>query len=363
MAANRVNTEILKDALRYPDRFGSQDAFPDIYTEPFILKNLKDVFKITYAQVAVSDKINFNKLKEKQSQLMRKCIEIEKPFRNQLERICVDCAVELFNIPPDSVDISSLLVDEVNLNDPSIIVEPESNSDLSVEVAAYINDEVGKRRLINILSTGAATYYSEDVGLYSDAISTLSDELLDLYRQISLINRYLLFKENIEIDDHNKMQGGTAILRFGTQDSNPKIEAQGSIFPILLFETIRGCMDLFVSHGLPKSGRIAKTVLSMADYLQAEPWNMRLGPALWNLLIDSTDDMDSMYIPYLMKRISSLNVKKFNYLMNEVFAKTPKGKEIMVFLCKKSVKDAEKLSYAGKQNVKSNGFGIIKDTL
>ena len=42
--------------------------------------------------------LEFNKLKEKQSQLMRKCIEIEKPFRNQLERICVDCAVELFNI-------------------------------------------------------------------------------------------------------------------------------------------------------------------------------------------------------------------------------------------------------------------------
>ena len=50
------------------------------------------------------------------------------------------------------------------------------------------------------------------------------------------------------------------------------------IFPILLTESIRGILELSASFGLPDEQDLSNQVMKIADSLEYEPWDMRLGP-------------------------------------------------------------------------------------
>ena len=72
-------------------------------------------------------------------------------------------------------------------------------------------------------------------------------------------------------------------------------------------------------------------------------------------------DIDFADIPYLFKRISSLEVNKFNFLMKEVLAGTKKGRRIMAFLCNKSKHDSEYDKFVDKMDKMKKDKGIITD--
>ena len=154
---------------------------------------------------------------------------------------------------------------------------------------------------------------------------------------------------------------GTVEVSLGDPDNKVKIDAQGEIFPVLLSETIRGFMELFISHGLPIEKDKAIAVLGKSDYLKAEPWDMRVGPYLWILMSNTFNDIDSNEIPYLLKKISSLEPRKFNFLMKEVFAQTKKGKHLMASLSQKSKRDAEYDKFLDRMDKKREDKGIITD--
>ena len=59
-------------------------------------------------------------------------------------------------------------------------------------------------------------------------------------------------------------------VSLGNDETKSKIESQGVILPILLMETIKGFMELFISHGLPKNVNDAITVIGRSDFIKAE---------------------------------------------------------------------------------------------
>ena len=198
---------------------------------------------------------------------------------------------------------------------------------------------------------------------YKSEIDNINPKLIKIYKEILLLNDYLLFtKEDLGITDENKLQMGLVEVRLGNDEFKTTIDAQGTIFPILVIETIRGLMELFISHGLPKDRKRTMELLNKTDFIKAEPWDMRLGPELWKLLSMSFNNIDSKELPYLLKRISTLNVDKFNFLMKEVFAKTKKGKEIMSFLCNKAKNDMDYNRFVDKMDkMKLNNSLIIDE--
>ena len=155
---------------------------------------------------------------------------------------------------------------------------------------------------------------------------------------------------------------GVVEVRLGNEELKTTIDVQSTIFPVLVIETIKGLMELFISHGLPKNRQEAIYILNKTDFIKAEPWNMRIGPELWKLLTISFNDINSNEIPYLMKRISKLDVDKFNFLMKEAFAKTRKGKEIMSFICNKAKDDMDYNRFINKMDrMKLNNSLIIDE--
>ena len=101
--------------------------------------------------------------------------------------------------------------------------------------------------------------------------------------------------------------------------------------------------------------------MKKADYLQAEPWDMRLGPALWDLLMNCCGDIETEMIPYLFMKIAKLPVNKFNYLMREVFAGTKKGKRIISNIISKIQFNNEYDDFTNRLQMKNADISMIND--
>ena len=377
LESEEFKKSILMDALpddvivkinTHKTSLGNNPSIPDIFDEPFLLKLTEQGFQLSkdkLKEIGEITDVDETELESALAKLLLQCKELETPYRNELEKICINYVIDLFSVPEETVDIVTELCDEVDLNRNSIILDPlDNNGDVefvNIEDAMSIKGEVYKRRLLNALSMGAAIRMA-DIESLSEEINQLNPKLTDLYNKIISLNNYLLYtKSDFGLTDENKMQMGTVEVSLAAEDSKVKIEAQGVIFPILLTELIRGFMELFTSHGLPKERQQAMMVIGKSDFLKAEPWDMKLGPMLWDLLSNTFNDINSVELPYLLKRISKLNVDKFNYLMKEIFAKTRRGKEIMSKLSFKSKNDIEYDKFVDKMTKMKKDKGVITD--
>lgn len=362
--------DIKQSVLQNRTSLGNNPAIPDIYDIPYILKVVNAEFeksKQRLREIGSIDDVDETSLTTALASLINKCKEYEKPYRNELEKICFNYVIDLFEVPEDAVDISISLVDKVDTSRDSIILDPiDGDDDMEFDDlsdAMAIKGAVYKRRFLDVVCMGIGLDFSDSINEeVLQQIDKINPELRKLYNQINALNRYLLFtKEDLNMTDENSMQMGTFELRLGNEETKCRIESQGVIFPFVLCETIRGFMDLFTSHGLPKDRNRAISVLGKSDFLKAEPWDMRLGEHMWRMIRKSLNDVSFTEIPYLFKRISSLEIPKFNFLMKEVLAGTRKGRRIMSIICNKAKDDADYDKFVDKMDKMKNNKGIIAD--
>ena len=130
------------------------------------------------------------------------------------------------------------------------------------------------------------------------------------------------------LSEKNKKQSGVSYLTIGNDITKNKVIVEAEIFPILLYESIRGFLEMFAAYGLPSSKKDCQYVMSKADFINAEPWDMRLGPELWDCLMDTFDNPDTQNLPMLLTILFSQRTEKFNSIMQEFFGKTKAGKNI-----------------------------------
>lgn len=361
--------DIITAIINNETSLGNNPALPDIYETPFLIKIVNSRFKYLKEELktigSITD-IKSDDLYTGLSELILKCKNIEKQFRPELEKICYNLIVDLFSIPEETVNLKIELKDNVDFSNTNIIIDPNEDSEeyemQDINDAKNYKNELYKRRLLLSLCVGGAMEISKMFDIYENQISKISNELCDLYRKILTLNEYLLFvKEDIEITEENKKQLGTVEVYLGNEENKVTIKSQATIFPILLFETIRGFFELFISHGLPKDRYMALSLINKTDYLNSEPWNMRIGPSLWNLFFSSIDDIKTKELPYLLKKVSKLKHNKFNILMNEIFAKTKKGKHILKILSNKSKNELDYNSFLKKMDKMKSNKSIITD--
>lgn len=364
---NALPDSIVSKIITNRTSLGNNPSIPDIFDEPFLLKLINNGFedaKNVLKEIGEISDVDSTDIEEVLAKLIKRCKEIEKPYRSELERICLNYVIDLFEIPEETVDIFLSLVNNVDTSDLKINIDSyDGDNELeSIDNAITIKGEVYKRRILNSLCIGASMRMSSDLETYVSEINKIDNRLGDLYHKIIALNNYILYtKDDFGIDDRNIMQLGIVELKLGHEDEKPQIKSQGVIFPILLSETIKGFMELFISHGLPKDMNTTKIVIEKSDFLKAEPWDMKIGPQLWDILSSSFNDIDSNELPYLFKRISELKVDTFNNVMKEVFAKTKKGKRIMSKISFKAKRDIEYDKFVDKMTKMKTDKGIITD--
>jgi hypothetical protein len=127
----------------------------------------------------------------------------------------------------------------------------------------------------------------------------------------------------------NGVNGGVVRVEFPTKE-NPKVKiiAQAMVFPVLIHELVKGVMEVLSAKGLPKK-KMGKFVIDKADYLAAEPWDMRIGPALWSRFTGVFEPEDFHLKHHVWSDLVVLPPKEFNTKMKEIMAGTKEGKKIV----------------------------------
>ena len=303
-----------------------------------------------------------DKIYAKLSKLIAKCKKLEEPVREKLEKICSNTVVKIFSIPEDSIELSCKIAEISNTR--SFHIKPDTDEEYqyeSVDDMEKYDADTNKRRIINAMSYGAAKNIAEQSKkIWVNEVFDIDEELPHLYSQIMKINDYLIFNNNIQIEDKEHHQGGYVDVQLSHEDELPKISATGVIFPILLQESIRGIIDILSTYGLPDDAGAAKRVVDIADAVENDPWNMRFGPAIWNKIISVLSDFETEHFPYFYKKLVELDPNEFRSLMREVIAGTNRGAQEIGKIYKSSVYDREYNDFTNDLALK-RGKDVISD--
>ena len=345
---------------------GDNEAFPTSDEYPFDYILLKERYNEVCDAI---DDIGLESLDEdylmsELSSLVTKCKELETPVRDALEKVCENALNKLFAIPEESINMTFKLVDRIKFQSP-IRMRPESSDSLKYNFKDIAdidlsNKAIGKRRFIDALIQGASYIYANVEGLYIDDIDRINSELPRLYRKIRIINDFLLFTKKEEMSDDKPMQGSYVETHLGIDDAKTTIKAQGIIFPLLFHEAIKGLFELFSAHGLPQDREKAQYIIRKADFVLAEPWDLRLGVGLWRMIFGGVDDTNM--IPYMFTSFVKIPTDEFNLSVKEILSNTEKGNEIINALMTDAEYDNGYQQFTNRINARNVDKSLIQDS-
>lgn len=354
----------IKNVLRnHKTSLGMHPSFPPEEEIPFDVMITQERFDEVVAGVNSVNIDNYHPkyIKMHLQELLNKCKKIEQNFKEQLENICYNYIIDLFQVPEGLVAFECNLVEKVD-SDKAQVKDTEEIVFDNILHRTRLHDAVYKRRIINAIITGGALRLSWiQKGLIGE-LYELSPELPSLYRDILLLNDYLLFtKNNMGISENDKKQSGISYLTIGDENTKNKIIAEGEIFPILLYESIRGFLEMFAAYGLPSSKKECQYVMSKADFLNAEPWDMRIGPELWDKLMDSFGNPNNKDLPMILTVLFSQKTIKFNSILQEIFGNTKRGELLAQMILMKAEEENEMDSFEELMSKKQTDTTIIND--
>lgn len=275
--------------------------------------------------------VPLKKVMNRFSKLLTLCEKKETNIRPQLEKLCYNTVVTLFNIPDDEIYFKIELVDNIDAG-TEFHFTPNTDEGYEYENIDEINSEaidVEKRRLVNMLVMGGSMELAEKAkSIYLNELFDIDEELPHLYSKLIKLNNYLLFNNNVENKDGNHNQGGFVKITLGNEEKMTQIEIKALTFPILLSESIKGLLELISSIGLPDELNKAKDVVDKADILSEEPWDMRFGRELWNI-ITLDNKVETKLIPDFFRKLIDIDSNEFIGLMKELVSNTKQGKKVI----------------------------------
>ena len=361
----RLNPLLYKMLKNGDTSLGRNPALPDDPLE-FQYKMLKDGLTEAVEDMKSigADISDINAVIDELRHMIRRTISIESSFKSVLEKLCLNCILELFSVPDGVVNLSCKLGNPRDGGNIQLRIMPEEDNEYvfsDVDDSLLMSSEIAKRRMIDCLVMGGSYHLSNYIkGYWCEEVSELDDRLLDLYDRIDKYERYLLYVDNPVISDDEPMLNAYVAVKIGGDGKRTSIDSVGITFIHLLRETIRGFMELFSSHGLPSNNERAMEIVRRSDFMVAEPWDMRLGIVLWNKFWN-LDDFGSRTIPYYFKEVCSLDVEDFNNFMREQMLKTKKSKRLMFDIMSSIYKERERDKFLGRMKKKNLDNSLIDD--
>lgn len=320
---------IVASIKQHKTSLGDHKAFPpesNVRFEEKLLKRryyelLNSVKKVD----GIDGDISKKNLTRRLEQLVIKCKRIEKPIREKLEEICYKHVFDMFRVDYDALNVECVITDNIETKQQKT---PSPLEDSFFEDTSHIenmNQEIMKRRFINSVIMGASLRMSTNFESVLSRIYSIDHRLPEIYYNIISINEYLSFvTERIPSEDS---VGGSVSVDLSKEDA--VIKASGIIFPVLVFETVKGIMELLSSHGLPSDRKEAEYVISQADFSLAENWDKRFGVGIWDLLTNSIKPENMDVLSDIFVELVSTDTSEFNKIFREVLSGTKKGKAII----------------------------------
>ena len=308
---------------------GDHPAFPPEEEDTFVGFILKTQYD-HIMEPFENEEISIREISKKLSELIAECQKIEEPNKEALENLCLDICSTIFDIPEDTIDIESKLVDKCDMS--KYRMTPEATPDFSfedIDEMKYLTDEIYKRRMVNALIAGASMYYGSNIEYYIREIYKINPELIKLYTEITKYNMVMLYNQPDTIKSVERCDSGKVDLYIGNAGERIKIKAEGVIFPVLLEYTIHGILETASQQGLPSDRNKTEYILAKADYRLAENWDLRLGLPLWSIIMSDIEkcggNLDEIGSNFIIMEISRLKPEVFNNYLQNAFKQTRKG--------------------------------------
>lgn len=328
----RMHPTLEDELLNQKTSLGKHPIFPEgdesSFEQKIMGKRFNEVAK-RYKRAHEVDDIRKEDVMSGMMPLLKETMTLEKKHVTELEELAVKMIREEYDMDEDVVEIHAELTPRINMigtkkNPTPVVSEVEfKNHDEMVNA----NEEVYKRRFLNAMTQGAAKKCSHMFHMVDDELSDIDPRLASRYAKLMASADYMYY---VVPKMEEGVNGGVVRVEFPTKD-NPKaiIYAQAMAFPVLIHELVKGVMELLSAHGLPKDKKIGKFVIDKADFLAAEPWDMRIGPALWDRFTECVEADDFHLKHHVYSELAALPVREFNVKMREIMAGTQEGKNIV----------------------------------
>ena len=331
-SSERMHPKLEDDLAKGNHSLGKHPVFPDgdesSFEQKIMSKRFDDVTK-RYKRAHDVTSVNNQDVMRNMMPLVRETMGLEKLHRKALEKLAVDMIREEYAMDADIVEIHAELTDNINMVGTKKNAKPESTDTefKNHDELKNANDEVYKRRFLNAMTQGAAKHCNHMFHMKDEELTDLDPRLMNRYSKMMASADFMYY---VIPEMENGVSGGVVRVQFPTKD-NPKavIYAQAKVFPVLIHELVKGVMEILSAHGLPKNKKVGEYVINKADFLSAEPWDMRLGPALWSKFTENIDPDDFHLKHHIYMELAALPVQEFNVKMKEIMAGTKEGNKII----------------------------------
>jgi hypothetical protein len=330
-----------------------------------------------------------------QMDLFMKAMVVQEKYKDNLEQLAKDVVKKYFGIPDDVMEnIHVKLTNnqaDVQLDKPQNQAKKnqekkddenndnENNNDdldnnkgfqelvhdFTPEEKEIIKQNVDKRTIANALMMGAGFRAHNLMDKIKPALDAIDPVLFPFYSKIMSGGAVQIWKSKPQDDGSFEMDAkdfglnipgmpqkfkissdmlkkmgvvGKSELILGDDKNGDGIrEVEGAraiamIFPVLLHETVKACVEYIFASGLPQyTERINREIMRQSDDFKFEYWHKLLGPRLWKYLHDAIDyivqgrNQDYTIVAYLLQEISMLPPDKFLRLIDLLIHDGAKG--------------------------------------
>jgi len=326
--SERVHPNLAKQLRDRSHTLGVHPIFPDSdeshFEEKIISKRFGDVLK-NYKRQFDSETADPMDAVKNMMPLISDCMKLEDSSKEVLQELAINMVRKEYDMGEDDVEIIAELKRDIDIEgirknpSPVRIESMEFDNHDSVTSA---NGEVYKRRFINAMSQGAAKKGHHMFHLADKELLGINPTLPNKYAKMMAAADY----GYLTMDDTMQREAG-GVVKVEFVDGKPIIHAQAVVFPVLIHELVKGVMEILSMHGLPEDQKLTEYVLGKADYINAEPWDMRLGAPIWERFTDCIDSKDFDKKHHIYVDLVSLPTEEFNHTMREIMLGSKEGKD------------------------------------
>jgi len=259
---------------------------------------------------------------------IQRIISIEKGHKEQLEALAKTIALQIFDIDPDLIQPELGPPEKKQDTNKSEVVK--KLSDLSPEELGGVH----KRITLNALTQGSAVHlFLSAHHMIEEAIKQISPELMDLYSSFASgsLEEYWLNDFTKLISQMGAASGsiGNEFIDWPEGQEQPRIVAQGLLFPVLVQEIIKGIMELLTMDGLKDyDEQELLTIYEYADRHVDEPWLIQVGPELWRKFLKIIDGLDDS-LQNIIRKLSSQSPEVVHDIVLQLVENPETAKELL----------------------------------
>jgi len=356
----RIHPKLEEDLRRNRHSLAECGIFPEGDIISSEMKLIRERFKEVVKRCREAfdmETVDNSVIMKEQMKLVMEAMEIESKHKDKLEQLAIEMVMEEFDIPEGSIIFEAELrpnIDASGVSETPVESLDEEFND--TEEISRANGEVKKRRVLNAMTQGAAKSVNHMFHMVHEQLSDMNARLPNTYKKMMSAADMMYY---IIPDMDKQIKGGRCETDYNEDengDLKPVIKAQAMVFPVLIHELCKGVMEVLSSHGLPTQENIAKYVIDKADFLQAEPWDMRFGPAIWRRFCDCIPAEDFGLKHHVYADMATMESDEFNSLMKEIIGGTKKGKHMVSEMVKEIKKEIQEDDF--NETMGDNYFNI-----